>query len=236
MTRAYLPPSSWEDQPAVLSKEESHHVLNVLRKQVGDQITVFDGAGKSAGATILSIDDKCAGVELSDIREHAKPKVRSTLVMALIREQQMDLVIQKATELGVSEIRLFQPEHAVVKWKAEKADKKLARWNDIILGAAKQSGNPWLPTLEEPASLAKVLEDVSGTVLYGDLQEGAASLAVTLQEQSTDAVAVVIGPEGDFGAGERDLLKEKGTPVSFGDLTLRAETAAIYALSLVQAL
>ena len=246
--------------PLELSPEESHHLCSVLRSPPGTPLTLLDGAGRSAPATLESPHKKHAIVRIppdSPPSSAPPPPFRRILLQALIREQRMDSVVQKAVELGASEIWPLQTAHAIVRISPSDAPRKTERWNAIALAACKQSGNPFLPAILPPQSLPQALArlaDRSIPGFYGALVPGALPLPNLLRElvpspsSSLDsppetrhsslvthpsALAAVIGPEGDFSPAEYALLAQTPSlrPASFGPLVLRAETAAIFALS-----
>jgi len=166
---------------------------------------------------------------------------RRILAQALVREQKMDWLIQKAVELGVHAIWPLQTDHAVVRIRAEEAERKAARWQAIALAACKQSGNPWLPEIALPRKLAEALATLRaapGAACFGALQEGAVPLPDyfgRLRREECPQVAAFIGPEGDFSPVEVEALLAAGVqPVTFGPIVFRVETAALFILSALQ--
>ena len=161
---------------------------------------------------------------------------RRILAQALVREQKMDWLIQKAVELGVDEIWPLQTEYAVVRVRPEAAAKKAERWRAIALAACKQSGNPWLPRIAPVRSLGEALAgERAGAACYGALQAGAVPLPEffgRLRREGCAAVTMFIGPEGDFSPAETEALGAAGVQaVTFGSLVFRVETAAVFVLS-----
>ena len=156
----------------------------------------------------------------------------------------MDLILQKATELGVAAILPLISERSIVQLD-EQDSKKLERWRAICLEACKQSGNDWLPELHPPQKARSFLDSLGSQArgfdlkLIASLQPGARSLKSVLLENTpvsaSPSVLVLIGPEGDFTPAEINLALSAGClPLSLGPLVLRAETAAIYALSILR--
>jgi len=240
MIRCYLPGNQWEAGEALLDEEESKHVASVMRVQAGARIEVLDGEGRVGEAEIVLAHKKRTSIRILSQRVVPLRLPRKILVQALVREQKMDWIIQKAVELGVHEIWPLQTEHAVVKIRAEEASKKSARWQAIAMGACKQSGNPWMPMLAPVRGLDAVLKALpaSGAACFGALQEQALPLPALLgrlRAENCPQLAMFIGPEGDFSVGEVGAMLAAGVqPVTLGPIVFRVETAALFILSAVQ--
>lgn len=239
--RCYLPPARWANDLAELDEAESRHLVSVLRARTGERIEILDGAGRLGEAEVTTAAKKRAAVRILARREFAPFAPRRILAQALVREQKMDWLIQKAVELGVHEIWPLQTERAVAKIRPAEAGKKAARWQAIALAACKQSGNPWLPQIAPPRGLAAALaalRDQPGTACFGALQAGAVPLPEffgRLRRDNCPQVAAFIGPEGDFSPAEIEALRAAGAqPVTFGPIVFRVETAALFILSALQ--
>ena len=230
MHRFYLPNLQ---QPA-LGPEEAHHALQVLRLKVGDTINVFDGRGHEAQASIQQISNQSVQLKLLAQSASAPLPCRITLAQA-IPKKSMDLIVQKATELGVATIIPLVSERSIVKLDDD--SKKLERWREIALESCKQCGNNWLPEIQAPQKAADFLATSAkfDLKLIGSLQSDAKSLKKILADSAKlSTVLILIGPEGDFTPAEINLAKSAGClPLSLGPLVLRAETAAIYTLSIL---
>ena len=239
MIRCFLPADRWTGERAELDETESKHLVSVMRAQAGDRIEILDGAGRLGEAEVLAAMKKRAALRILSQRVLPPFAPRRILVQALVREQKMDWLIQKAVELGVHEIWPIQTEQTVVRIRPEEAEKKAARWQAIALGACKQSGNPWLPRIAPVRTLAAVLGTLPpGAACFGALQENAVSLPIffgRLRQENCPQVALFIGPEGDFSAPEVAALLSAGVqPVTFGPIVFRVETAALFVLSALQ--
>jgi 16S rRNA (uracil1498-N3)-methyltransferase len=226
-------------QQPILSAAEAHHALHVLRLKVGDMLNAFDGRGHEAQCAIAEISKDT--VRLNVLTQSTTPALpcRITLAQA-IPKKSMDLIVQKATELGVASIVPLASERTLVK--LEEDSKKMDRWREIALDSCKQCGNNWLPEIQPPRKARDFLGALpkADLKLIASLQPDAKPLksilsdAPTLQRSNTLTVLVLIGPEGDFTPAELSLAKSAGClPLSLGPLVLRAETAAIYALSIL---
>lgn len=240
--RFYVPSNHWKDVDLALSAEEARHCAQVLRHQVGDEITIFDGAGRSAQARIASVDKKSVRLTLLAEQFSQAPLSALTLVQAVIKGDNMEWIIEKAVELGVTRLIPLIADRSVVRLAGEDAAKKQEKWRRVALEACKQCGQTWLPQIEAPCSLATALRlctDVS-LKLVASLEPGAAVYPSVLNRHVDDgapsraSAAVVIGPEGDFTPEEMQALaSDRWQAWSLGALTLRSETAAICALSIL---
>lgn len=239
MIRCFLPSDRWMNDAAELDEAESKHLAAVMRAKAGDSIGILDGAGHLGEAEVVAPHKKRTEIRILSRTSVAPFAPRRILAQALVREQKMDWLIQKAVELGVHEIWPLQTDHAVVKIRPDEAAKKVARWQAIALAACKQSGNPWMPGIAPVRKLSDVLAaKPSGAACFGALQEGAVPLPEffgRLRRENCPQVAMFIGPEGDFSPAEVDALLSAGVqPVTFGPIVFRVETAALFILSSLQ--
>ena len=216
---------------ALLSAEEAHHCLHVTRHKVGDTIGVFDGRGHEAQCQITGATKDTVALKILTRGQTPPLRCRVTLAQA-VPKKNMDLIVQKATELGVAEIQPLLSERTVVE-----AAGKLDRWQAIAMESCKQCGNNWLPAIHAPAKAAAFLNSLGKFDLkcICSLQPGAQPLKHILAEvPAPQSLLILIGPEGDFTPAELALAKSAGClPLSLGPLVLRAETAAIYTLSIL---
>lgn len=239
MIRCYLPADRWGRDEAELDGAESKHLAGVMRAQAGDRIGLLDGEGRLGEAEVVAPHKQRTAIRIASRTAVAPFAPRRILAQALVREQKMDWLIQKAVELGVHEIWPLQTEHAVAKIRPEEAGKKAARWQAIALGACKQSGNPWLPKIRPAGKLSAALAGMPpGAACFGALQEGAVPLPEyfgRLRREHCPQVTMYIGPEGDFSPAEVAALRAAGAqPVTFGPIVFRVETAALFILSSLQ--
>lgn len=239
MHRFYLP----NLQHLVLSAAEAHHAIHVLRLREGDSVNVFDGRGHEAQCSVSSIATESVRLKLLSQSNTLPLPCCITLAQA-VPKKNMDLILQKATELGVSCILPLISERTIVQLD-EQDSKKLERWGVICLEACKQSGNNWLPELQPPQKARDFLTDLAerkstfDLKLIASLQPDTRPLKKILADSPratpTASVLILIGPEGDFTPAEFNLAKNAGClPLSLGPLVLRAETAALFALSILR--
>ena len=215
----------------VLPSEESHHLARVLRVQAGQEIILFDGRGGVAEALIESVSKTAIAARVSKHWKVPPPAVRIDLIQAVPKPDRWELVLQKAVELGVSNIQPVLTERTEFKPN----EKKMARWNKIVLNAAQQCEVRWLPKLQPLEKLAAMVPTLGNydLVLVGSLFEGARPFR-EVPMVGKKRVALLIGPEGDFMPDEVEAAVAAGAiPVSFGDRILRTETAAIFGLSVL---
>ncbi len=221
-----------------LPAQAGEHVARVLRLAAGDPLTLFNGDGHDYEATLLAVGKRevSARVERATVRDNESP-LRLTLAQGMARGEKMDLIVQKATELGVARIVPLLTERSEVKLDPARAEKRLAHWRAVAASACEQCGRARLPEILPALALPAWLASLAG--------DGALRLALLPEAESSarelcpgDAGAVlVVGPEG--GLGERDvaLLGDAGfTGLRLGPRILRTETAGLAALAALQAL
>lgn len=240
--RCYLPAGLWREGGAIaIPAAETHHLVRVLRVKAGDRVTVFDGAGRESEAEVETAGRIGLSVRLRKTVTHRPPPAQVILFQAILKGERMDEVVQRAVELGAAELVPLEADHSVVKVDGEGAAKKRDRWRTIALAACRQSGNPFLMDVREPAPAATSAAEAAGLdlALFGSLEEGTVPLWDALQDirlKRGVRVGLWIGPEGDWSAAEYAALRKGGLrPVTLGPLVLRAETAAFYGLSVIGA-
>ncbi len=225
----------------VLDAEQSHHCSHVMRQAVGDLFTVFNGQGIEAKARITEISKD--EVKFQVLAKAVSPRATHPvwLAQALTKPKSMDLILQKATELGVSELAPLQSDHSVSQIDEEKAEAKVDKWQKLTIEAAKQCGQNWLPVVHPPKAPRDFINAMpkNAVKLIASLQHEAKPLKTVLREQLQGLkpgtpIVVMIGPEGDFTPAEIGQARAAGfMPVSLGKIVLRAETAAFFVLSAV---
>jgi 16S rRNA (uracil1498-N3)-methyltransferase len=238
MHRFYIPPEKWNLDRLVLDEAETHHALDVLRLQKGSRGVAFNGEGTEATFEIAGIEKKRLGLTTLQHARSSQLSTAITLGQAVPKGKNMDLIIQKATELGVSEIHPLLSERTVIQCDEEDSAKKQVKWQSVAIEAAKQCGQNWLPKVQRPQKIKDFFTklDRYDLLLIASLQPDAVSLRNVLREAADRPrkVLVLIGPEGDFTPAECALAKSSGCrPVTLGPIILRTETAALYCLSVL---
>jgi 16S rRNA (uracil1498-N3)-methyltransferase len=234
--RFYLAPEEWTSSAPTLGSEDSHHCADVLRLQIGDRVTLFDGAGSVADAVLTEVHRKHCRVTIGERSITPPLKCAITLAQAIPKGKNMDLILQKAVELGASTIVPLLTRRTVVRLDEEDGSRKQERWQQIALEACKQCGRNQVPLVTHPCSLEEFLKQSrEGLLLLASLQPGAVSIKEALAKTPNhQAVTVLVGPEGDFTPEESAAALASGAiPVTLGPMILRAETAALYCLSVL---
>ena len=240
MPRFYIPPARWNQ--LLLDEDETHHATDVLRMKAGDRATVFNGEGAQAAVELASIGKRAIELKLLQPAQTAPPACRITLGQAIPKGKNMELIVQKATELGAASIVPLTTERTVVQFDARDAEKKREKWQAVAIEACKQCGQNWLPAVLPPQTLGAFFRSAPefDLLLVASLQPHAlhpkAVLADYRHEKGANpaSVLVLIGPEGDFTPAEIALALAHGCrPITLGPIVLRTETAALYCLSVL---
>jgi 16S rRNA (uracil1498-N3)-methyltransferase len=230
--RFFAPPSAFNlsKKSVTLTADEARHLREVLRLKPGDEVSVFDGEGKEFRARVVQARRESAELELQKEIEAARPEspLRITLAVALLKGEKFDLVVQKATELGVARFVPLITRYADIKLRDEAdANKRVARWQRIALEAAKQCGRAVVPEVSAPQPFGSVLK--IPCLLFSE--KGGRGLT----QIETDEITAIIGSEGGWSDEELDDARAAGVEiVTLGGRILRAETAAITAAALLQ--
>ena len=233
MHRCLIKPEDWDSHCISLPDSEAHHLLHVLRIEAGEQVAVFDGSGREAISMVEVEQDGEVVLHILDSVDAKLPSVEITLLQAIPKGKRIDLIIEKGVELGVARFVPLVTARGVVK--ATKTD----RWERVAISATRQCGISRVPEITSVMTVPDALDQYSGNGLFliASLFDGAFPIQDVLKQARADKVnkiTLLIGPEGDLTEAEMKLALEKGgVPVSFGELVLRVETAAIYAASVI---
>lgn len=225
------------EKQVILDESDQYHLVKVMRAKVGEQVEVVC-EGKLFLAAVVSVKPLKI-TTIAQIKENNELKNDVVLVASLLKGDKLDLVLQKATELGVEEIVLLQSERSIAKIRNLDKDFKFERFNRIVKEAAEQSKRTRLPLLYRIIKMDQLPEvDADVKLMAYEGEQGATSsfLSAVKSVKSGQRIAVLIGPEGGFSVDEVNEAKEYGyQTVSLGRRILRAETASFYALSVLAA-
>jgi 16S rRNA (uracil1498-N3)-methyltransferase len=236
LTRVYVPQPLTSGAQCTLPADAAEHLSRVLRLTAGAELIVFNGAGGEFQAQLRSAGKRGALISIGEFRpREAESPLHVTLLQCLARGDKMDLVVQKATELGVTRIVPVRAERSVVQLGDARVDRRLAHWRAVAASACEQCGRNRLPEILAPRDLAGACELASPGARLMLLP--AATRSLTGAACGLQAVALLVGPEGGFSAAELRLATASGfAAVHAGPRVLRTETAAIAALATLQAL
>ena len=259
MPRLYIPDILISDSKILITGDRVRYLMSVLRCKKGDELVIFDGKGNCYRATILKTGRKEVVTKVTDTFScNTESPLDIILIQCLLKGDKMDLVIQKTTELGVKEIIPAVSERSQLR-----ETRKLIRWIKVAEEASRQSGRSVIPVIHEPVGIRNIINTYSSKEkMYGFIfyEEGGVRLSEAMQQKrmqdarfrlhdkgtnkitqkhelqhASTPVHIVIGPEGGFTKDEIAFAKEAGLIVaSFGERIMRAETAAISAVTLVQ--
>lgn len=213
-----------------LSAEAARHVVRVLRLRPGSELVVFDGAGVQATGRLVGTDPAVVRIETVGPGTAESP-LDITLVQGISRGHRMDLVVQKATELGVSTLWPVMCARSVVRLDDQRAARRVQHWREVAVAACEQCGRSRLPEIRSPAPVAEAFAAVRGLSLVLDPVAGADLAGLPPPDRE---VSLLIGPEGGLTAAETAAARTAGfLPLRLGPRVLRTETAAIAALTAV---
>lgn len=211
-----------------LPANAAQHAIRALRLGVGDALVLFNGDGRDYAARVSAIGRNTASVQIeSSAPNRCAPRLPITLVQALARGERMDLILQKATELGVSAIIPVASEHSEVKLDAERATRRMAHWQQVIASACEQCGSSRLPRIATPHSLAQALAELGppGVGEWRLCLHPEAELRLRAIAEPA-ALVIAVGPEGGFSERDLALLDASGfRRLGLGPRVLRTETA-----------
>jgi 16S rRNA (uracil1498-N3)-methyltransferase len=244
--RFYAPPAAFAagGGGVLLSEEESRHLRDVLRLRAGDEAHVFDGEGREFACVVAEPGGRkgAARLEVRGRAEAPSPEspLELTLAVALLKGEKFDLVVQKATELGVAAVSPVLTKRADVRPRDERdAARRLERWRRLALEAAKQSGRARVPVVAGPLDFGALVGAAAGDdatrVLFAERGGSGLDALAAGAGRARRRVTALVGPEGGWDDEELELARARGwLVVTLGGRTLRAETAAIAVCALLQ--
>jgi len=242
MHRFYVPPAQCRSESLTLPEREALHALNVLRLRARERVVVLDGVGGEYLCEVIEAGGRSVTLKVVQKNMIAPLPCQVTLLQAIPKGRTMDLIVQKATELGVHRIVPVLSERVVTHLDDDSAQGKTGKWEATAIEAIKQCGSAWLPAVEAPATPQAFLArgEKFDLPLIASLQPGAQHprrhFDAFLEERKRlpQSVCLWIGPEGDFTPSETNTVRASGAlPITLGPVVLRSETAAVYGLSVI---
>ncbi len=239
MRRFFFDPNTRSGDTVTLSKEESRHIAKVLRLETGAEVELLDGKGIIYSGEIAALG-RVVEARITGVLDEQTDSSESILIcQAILKGEKMDTVVQKCTELGVTTMLPFHSSRCQGKLNSAAAEKKQSRWQRIGLAACKQCMRPLPMEIEAPMSFKEAIQNdmfAKSTVrlLFWE-EETKLHLRDVKSLSSTDSIALLLGPEGGLSPEEVELARTHGwVTVSLGERILRAETATLTAVSIVQ--
>ena len=235
LTRVYTDAALAPGSEVSLKGSAASHVSRVLRLRAQDPVTLFNGSGAEFAGTVLASKGGTVSVTVGEARDPVRESpLRTVLAQGVSRGERMDLTVQKATELGVSQILPVLTERSVVRLDAQQTARKLNHWRKIAIAACEQCGRNTVPDIAAPVSLKEMLRtDLKAATNL--LLSPEATLRIAELPRPSGAVTVLIGPEGGLSDDEQESVRAAGfVAVRLGPRVLRTETAALAVLTLLQ--
>lgn len=218
-----------------LDREASHHLAHVLRVKIGDKLRLFNGDGIDYEAIIKHIDKKSVAVLLiNEVKCQTESPVKIYLAQGMARGEKMDLIIQKAVELGVNKIMPLVTERCNVRLNHEREEKRLIHWRKISISACEQSGRQHVPEVDAPMPLNEWLPSIKANLCFV-LSPHVPNKFPLEKRHSPHSIVLLIGPEGGLSEQEVKMAIEHGfLALNLGPRVLRTETATMAAMSILQ--
>ncbi len=236
LTRCFVDAELRPGARVVLPESAAAHLARVLRLREGDACVLFNGDGHDYAATLASVGKREVAAEVAAATPVANESpLRIVLLQGVARGEKMDLILQKASELGVAAIVPVNSDRSEVKLDAGRAGKRVAHWRSVVVSACEQSGRATVPEVAAPIALADATRAADAALKLTLDPEGEHALS-SLSAPSPLSVAIAIGPEGGWSPRDRELLRAAGfAGLKLGPRVLRTETAGLAAIAALQA-
>ena len=221
-----------------LPENAANHLVRVLRMGVGDNCVLFNGDGHEFPARLIGVGKRVVRVQLGQgVAVHKESPLRIALLQGVARGEKMDLILQKATELGVASLQPLYSQRSEVKLEGQRADKRLSHWRGVVESACEQSGRARVPGVAMPLPLEQAMASLPNGGLRLLLDPDATASVLQLKLDRSQPVYLAVGPEGGWSPRDMDQLRTAGfSGVRLGPRVLRTETAGIAAIAALQVL
>lgn len=235
--RIYIDTALDKQTTIELDERAFQHVVKVLRLREGDEISLFNGSGGEHSANLLEVSKKHASAQITGFIDRSSESLLAIhLALGISKGERMDFAIQKAVELGVSEITPLYTERCVVNLDAKREAKRLEHWQGVIISACEQSGRNTIPVLHNPVDIRKNFSALPDSELKLTLSPYAEQTLTSIHRPDEN-VLILIGPEGGLSEQEVEMaIQHNFTAMRMGPRILRTETAALTAISIIQVL
>ena len=223
-------------QIIILDEFSSHHAIRVMRVKVDDYLILFNGDGFDYKGRVSDINKKTINVEiLSKEKNNSESPININLFQSISSNEKMDMVIQKATELGVSSIQPIFTSRSTVKLSLDRIKKRLIHWRQVSISACGQSGRSKIPTIKSPIGFDRFVEGITTNSLNLLLHPDNSKESSNLPNKYSGDINIFIGPEGGFSQDEVLLLKKQNCiNIQLGSRILRTETAPLAIIAILQ--
>ena len=224
------------NQIITLDEFASHHALRVMRVKVDDFLVLFNGDGFEYRGRVSDINKKTINVEiLSKEKNNSESPININLFQSISSNEKMDMVIQKATELGLSSIQPIFTSRSTIKLSMDRTKKRLIHWKQVSISACEQSGRSKIPTIRSPIGFDQISEGIKTNSLNLLLHPDNLEESSNLPNEYSGDINVFIGPEGGFSQDEVLLLKKQNCiNIQLGPRILRTETAPLAIIAILQ--
>ena len=224
------------NQIIILDEFSSHHALRVMRVKVDDFLVLFNGDGFEYRGRVSDINKKTINVEiLSKEKNNSESPININLFQSISSNEKMDMVIQKATELGVSSIQPIFTSRSTIKLSLDRTKKRVIHWKQVSISACEQSGRSKIPTIKSPIGFDQISEGIKTNSLNLLLHPDNLEESSNLPNEYSGDINIFIGPEGGFSQDEVLLLKKQNCiNIQLGPRILRTETAPLAIIAILQ--
>jgi 16S rRNA (uracil1498-N3)-methyltransferase len=242
MQRYFIPTSQFNEEKLYIIGDDAHHIHRVMRMKEGNRVFCCNDVGETCVSEITNITNEKVELDVVEwLRDSAELPVRVAIASGLPKGDKLELIIQKATELGAHQFVPFNAARSIVKWDEKKGDKKVERWGKIAKEAAEQSHRSVVPTILHPISIDSLIKlsetfDYKIVAFEEEARVGEQSRLANLYQQMKvgQSLLAVFGPEGGLAEKEVEKLQRAGfISCGLGPRILRTETAPLYVLSTI---